>query len=49
MYAPTRLLLSKKTAVTTVLDVAVTPNQVFRSLAVFQPVLSAHESPLVAS
>jgi hypothetical protein len=32
-----------------VLDVAVTPNQSFRSLTVFQPVLNVHESPLVAS
>jgi hypothetical protein len=35
--------------VTTVLDVAITPNQLLRSLAVFQPVLLVHESPLVVS
>jgi hypothetical protein len=43
------LLLVKKTAVTTVLDVAVTLNQLFRLLAVFQPELLVHASPLVAS
>jgi hypothetical protein len=49
IYAPTRLLLSKRTAVTTVLDVAVTPNQPFRSLPDFHPVLLLHASPLVES
>jgi hypothetical protein len=48
-HTPVRLLKTKKTSVTTVLSVAVTPNQSFRSLAVFQPALFVHESPLVAS
>jgi hypothetical protein len=48
-HTPARLLEFKSTTVTTVNDVAVTPNQLFRSLAVSQPVLSVHETPLVES